>query len=217
MMKENAARQIGTTCPKTKWIPDAVRQRTHKPGIEIAEVTGPMNSIEGRRLLTVVDVENLTYSARELGFKVSYKMLADKLRQAARSCVLHAFFSRERGDERWGSYFAARGWIPHPNDIETVQTYQGKKRLANSDNMILFNAGLFISRSTADTIVLASGDGSMVCDIAKFLSELPKPREVVTMSLAGSTSWRLDAKKNQYISCNIELGKDCLHEYPRWR
>ena len=198
-------------------ITNAFRQYAIRPEIETADATGPMDAIEGQKALLLADVENLTYSARNLGFKVSYRLLADKLNRIAGSCKLHAFFSCREGDERWSSYFASRGWIPHPNHIEIVQTYNGVKRLANSDNLMLFSAGLLISRSIADVIIIASGDGSMVCDMTKALIKLPKRRKVITMSLAGSTSWRLDAAKNRYIAHNIEIGRDCLHRDIRWR
>ncbi len=192
-------------------------QISTRPQIEIADITGPIEAVERRSTLLLADVENLTYSARNLGFKISYRLLADKLNQVADYCKLHAFFSRRAGDERWSSYFTARGWVPHTNDIEIVQTYNGVKRLANSDNLMLFSAGLLISRSSADVVIIASGDGSMVCDIAKSLAALPRQREVITMSLAGSTSWRLDASKNKYIAHNIEIGRDCLHRNTEWR
>lgn len=178
--------------------------------IQIAQKTGPFSSLKGKDIQVLADVENLNYSARDLGFKLSYRKLTDILRSITSTCALHAFFSREIGRDNWERYFQKRGWHPHPYDIKTVRTHRGKERLANSDNLILFTAGLLASRSSADVITLGSGDGSMVCDLAESLSKLPKKRTIVTLSLAGSTSHRLNARSNPHITENIEIGLDCL-------
>jgi hypothetical protein len=148
--------------------------------INIANHTGPLDVIENKRVLIIADIENLSYSARNrLGFKVSYSTLTKKLAHITRSCALHAFFSRHHGGEdRWSRYFADRGWIPHPRDIEIIQSYQGQQRLANSDNMILFMSGLLVSRSYADVVGIASGDGTLVCDLAKAIASLPIPFDI---------------------------------------
>lgn len=179
--------------------------------IHIAQKTGPLSLINNRNILVLADVENLNYSARDLGYKLSYRQLGDILRQLTKTCALHAFFSREPGNDQWEQYFKNRGWHPHPYDIKTVRTHRGKETLANSDNLILFTTGLLASRSSADVITLGSGDGTMVCDIAQALSHLPKKRTIVTLSLAGSTSHRLNAQTNPHIIANIEIGLDCLH------
>jgi hypothetical protein len=81
---------------------------------------------------------------------------------------------------------------------------------ANADNLILFTSGILASHSQADVIVVGSGDGNLVCDLATALRQLPKRRQVMTLSLAGSTSYRLDATRNPAIMANIEIGRDCL-------
>jgi hypothetical protein len=58
--------------------------------------------------------------------------------------------------------------------------------------------------------MLASGDGDLVCDLARGLHGLPTRRAIYTLSLAGSTSLRLDAARNRDIAGNIEIGLDCL-------
>ena len=192
------ARQINRPQPSQHW--------------DIAAVTGPLDILAGRQVLVLSDIENLTYSARNrLGYKVSYRALGARLSALTASCTCHAFFSRAPGrDDPWSRYFAERGWIPHARDIEVISTRLGPRRLANADNLILFSAGLIISRHSADVVVLASGDGALVCDLARAIAGLPKPRRVVTLSLAGSTSQRLDAERNTHIAANIEIGRDCL-------
>jgi hypothetical protein len=180
------------------------------PRVDVASATGPLDVLHNQRVLVLADVENLRYSARDLGARLSYRRLGDRLCLSADSCCLHAFFSRSPGDDKPVQYFFERGWIPHPRDIETVRTFRGKERLANSDNLLLFYAGVLVSRSSADVVVLASGDGSLVCDLTRCLRNLPRPRGIATLSVAGSTSWRLNATQNPDIMANIEIGRDCF-------
>jgi len=182
---------------------------------EIATVTGPLDALADRNVLVLADEENLRYGARDLGYRLSMHQLGQCLRRLACRCALHAFFSREPGDDQRCQHLRERGWVPHPRDIETVQTHDGTKRLANSDNDLLFAAGNLASRGKADVVVLASGDGSLVCDLARNLRQLPRGRTILTLSLAGSTSHRLDAARNPSIDANVEIGLDCLHRHPR--
>lgn len=184
--------------------------RSGRSGVEIASVTGPLESLHGQKVLLLADVENLIYSARNLGYKVSFRMLGQRLQAIARSCSLHAFFSRPQGDDTLERYFQERGWITHPKNIEEFMTHKGWQRHANSDNDILFHAGNLVTRHDADFILVASGDGLLAGDLARLITGLPKSRHVATVSLAGSTSFRLDARTNPNITFNIEIGLDCL-------
>lgn len=192
----------------------SLRQRPH---VAIAAHTGPLAALTERRVLVLADVENLSYSAaKHLGQEIAYEILAQRLREAAASCALHAFFSSDRqrtAGQR--AYFEARGWTVHQRPIEVVQTHAGAKRHANIDTLLLFQAGLLCSRGRTDTVVLASGDGDLVCDLAAALAELPTERRVLTLSLAGSTSWRLNAEHHRSITANLEIGRDCLRPLHR--
>ena len=185
--------------------------------VAIARYTGPLKPMRGQRILALVDDENLMLSARDRGYRLSYDTLGSLIQQTSKTCALHTIFSCKRGEERRSAYFARRGWVVHTRDIQVVQTPQGKKRLANADSRILFLAGHLVSRSNADVILIGSGDGDLVCELAMAVAELPKPRVVMTMSLAGSTSYRLDATRNPYIAHNIEIGLDCLRPIRTWR
>jgi hypothetical protein len=189
--------------------------RRYGEGAHIAPVTGPLAPLAGGRVLVIVDDENLTISARNLGYQVSYTMLGALLQQHTRSCALHAVFSNAPDDRRRSCYFEAQGWIPHARSIDYIPTRRGMTAHANADNLLAFTAGTLTSRSRADTVILGSGDGKLVCDIAKALVSLPKTRQVLSLSLAGSTSYRLDASTNAFLAHNIEIGLDVLR--PRRR
>jgi hypothetical protein len=182
----------------------------------IAAVTGPLDALLNHNVLVLADEENLRYGARDLGYELSMQRLGQRVQQHAGHCALHAFLSRPPGDDRRCQYLRECGWIPHPRDIETVQTRRGTQHLANSDNDLLFAAGNLASRGRADVVILASGDGTLVCDLARNLRQLPRARVILTLSLAGSTSFRLDAARNPNIDGNIEIGLDCLHRPGRF-
>jgi len=195
---------------RDRWWPPKSFMARRRSDVEVAHWTGPLTAIEGRRVLLLADVENLSCSARDLGFRLSYGTLGQTLRRASESCHLHAFFSRRPGDDRRVRYFASRGWVPHPWDIQTVRVQGEIKAMANSDNQMLFFGGVLFNGSDANVIVVASGDGSLACDLARAVAIIDPGRTVVTMSLAGSTSRRLDAQANPDIAANIEIGRDCL-------
>ena len=178
--------------------------------LEIAPTTGPLAMLAGKTALVLADLENWVYSARSMGAKVSFRRLGEKIRFASRSCGLHAFFSRMQGDDSRLRYLEERGWHAHPNDIEEVTTCRGSERRANCDNFLLFMAGVLISRSKADVIVIGSGDGRLSGELARALRNLSKQSTILTLSLAGSTATSLNAKENPNIAGNIELGRDCL-------
>ncbi|GEM_PF-2239072 len=176
----------------------------------LAEETGPRELLADRHVLVLCDAENLSYGAESLGYRLSYFRLARWFQGAAKGCELHAFYSCEPDDLRSNRYFSRRGWIPHAHPIETVRTGRGSKRLANSDNLILLWAGWLAATSEADSVIVASGDGTLVHDIARFLTCKQPDRPVMTLSLAGSTSLRLDALYNPFVKANLCIGKDVL-------
>jgi hypothetical protein len=177
--------------------------------------TGPLQVLTGRSLLVLIDDQNLQLSARALGYKVSYRSLAALLKKTARAAALHTVFAHHVGDPRRSAYFRLAGWTPHTRTVDRVRTHRGVETRANADNLLVFLAGTLASRSTAATVLIGSGDGDLVCDLATALQALPTRRQVVTLSLAGSTSHRLDASRNPAIAANVELGLDALR--PGWR
>jgi len=191
-------------------------------GISVARTTD-LSRLVGRSVLVLADEANLRRSARDLGYKVSFRHVKERIRGAARCASLHAVVSHPPGDRRRIGYLERRGWTVYTKPIEIVQTVNGRKREGNADFRLAFLAGVLISRSRCEAIVLASGDGALVNDVAACIQRLKKHREVWTLSLAGSTSWRLDAGKNPFVAGNLEIGQDMLRPIepegrrPSWR
>ncbi len=198
-----------------KEVGKPIKNVVPRQGVHIIEKTGPMELFIGKKVIIIDDLENTTHSAKDIGFKFSYQKFGQMIRTFARSCAMHSFFTCENPKkDRRSTYLINRGWTPHPIKIE----YHGRRRYSNADNTILCYAGHLIGRSNADVVGIISGDGALGNDIARFVSELPKNRNVLTISMAGSTSYRLNAINNRYITENVEIGLDCLrpfHGYQR--
>jgi len=188
---------------------EAKREPSKCP-LAIAPTTGPLDALQGRHVLVLADVENIKYSARNLGFTAAFHTIAHKLEETGCTTSLHAFFSRPAGDEQLSQYFTRHGWTPHARDIEIVSSPNGPRKCANADSLLLFWAGMLVNQSGADVVLILSGDGDLVSELAKAIHTLQKKFDVVTMSLAGSTAQRLDARFNGFIQNNIEIGLDCL-------
>jgi len=194
---------------KRKWA--TVRQfQTLPANVEVAAETGPLSSLLGQRVIVIADAQNLDRGARDLGYKMSWALLGDKIDAAAEWTSRHAILSQHPGDERRMNYFCERDWNPHATKIRTVSTRKGLERKSNADFLLSFLAGVLVSRTPADVVVIASGDGDLVEEIAIGIGSLQKDRSIVTMSLAGSTAQRLNAETSDFISANIEIGKDCF-------
>ena len=148
--------------------------------------------------MAIRDVENLTISARGLGYELNYSGLAQRLASATRMLQLHATLSIEPGDTIDTRHMTQSGYAVHTRFIERLA--DGSK-VANSDNVFAFQAGLLVSRAQADVVILGSGDA---------IRALPAKRSVWTLSVPGSTSARLDCRRNRSIAANIEIGSDVL-------
>jgi len=179
----------------------------------VPRVTHPLDVLRGKGALVLADVQNLSVGAQQLGYKLSYRRFAERLSEVACSCSLHAFFAVGPNDTEREEYFAERGWKPHAYPVHTVRTCRGIERRSNIDLSLAFLAGALIRSSRAHVIGICSGDGELVSDIARAIAQLPKRRDVVTFSLAGSTSWALNAAENEFITANVELGQDMLHPW----
>lgn len=179
--------------------------------IDMAEETGPFNPILGKRVIVIADTQNIDCGANDLGFKTSWALLGKRIDTLTKSASRHAIVAQYSGDKRRMNYFKKRAWKPRSIPIRTVRTKNGLKRKGNVDHFLAFSAGVLVSRSSANVVILISGDGDLVEEVAIGIRTLRKQRDIVTMSLAGSTSNRLNAEKNPLIKANIEIGKDCLH------
>lgn len=194
------------------------RRDNHRPtrndsaqfrGHTIPAKTGPLGLLAARDLVVIADAENLSYSAPNAGFKMSYASLGSALVKTCASLRLHACFSREAHQAGWERYFEERGWMPHARDIEYAQTRHGIQKHANADALIAFHSGRLAAETDAD-VLIASGDGALASDVAHSIAESWPDRLVFTLGFPGAVSSRLNAANNNGIAGNLLLGMDCL-------
>jgi hypothetical protein len=100
--------------------------------------------------------------------------------------------------------------MPHGKTARFVETRRGRERRSNADNVLTFMAGVLASRSRASLLLVLSGDADLVEGLAEGAALLPKTRKIATLSLAGSTGYRLNAATSEFVTANLELGMDCL-------
>lgn len=179
---------------------------------DIALATGPFSSFATcRRVLTLLDVENLTYSALNLGMVLDFGMLAELVKASLPDPALHAVFSTPKGDDGIARLLAGMGWTPHEREIVYKRGRQNDHKPANADVALAFHAAALIGATGADACIIATGDGCLALDIARAIQATFRTCSVIaTMSLAGSTSPLIDARRTSSVNLNIEIGRDAM-------
>lgn len=176
-------------------------------------ITTDFSPLAGKSVLALADFENLTFSARQQfsGREPDAARLLATLKRVARAVTPMAFACvSEDGLNVAREYFASAGWKPYLTKQEVIRDCRGTRLLANSDPHIYLHAGALIAASRADAVLVLSGDGCLVTDIARYTASLPKARLVYTCSIHNSTSSRVLADRNPSITANIFIGRDLL-------
>ena len=206
----NTAAPTPTRSPKHGLTYEARPNGAALPGTPSSTI-GFKEHVKGKVLL-LADAENISYTLRNQGFDCDFGALRQRV--SASTAQLHAHaFATVKGDDahRYAhDYFAREQWVPHINAATTVHTHDGTRLRANSDNEILMCAGELISRIQPDTLVIATGDGDLGCDIAQYFHRRKPSRAVVVCAVQNSTSHRLLATHNPQVKANVWLGWDCI-------
>ena len=179
----------------------------------ILESTTDLAAIKGRRVLVLLDEQNLTITAQNLGYVLQYNLLAERIHAAADSAELHIFVAANPDDHDTKQRFENLGYMVHTKTIRRWHLPDGGQRCnCNVDNLFAFWAGLLAVKNSHDVIVLASGDYGLAGELAEVICEQHgnEPMQIMTLSLPGSTAHALDAHKNQNITANLEIGLDLL-------
>lgn len=188
-------------------LPTTRNHRHPRRTAAIPAATGPMDLLRGQRSAVVLDVENLTASAHNLGREFDYCALHAAMKAAGSRPEVHAVFSRQSCDERWVSYFRECDIIPHPRQVKRIATRDGVRETTNSDVTIAVICGLVAARQP-DELILGTGDGQLALDIVEsLLAHLPRLR-IVTLGVPGSVSSALRAESR--IHGHLTAGADCL-------
>ena len=168
--------------------------------------------LANRRVLLLADAQNLSFSLRKRQTDCDYAALLGAIRKVAHQVTAHAFAWVEAGEEeRYAQkYFEKAGWVPHIWQNQHVLAHDGTRHRMNCDSSMLLWGGSLISRTRADAVVLATGDGDLAGDMLHFMRELRTPRTPVVMGVAGCISSRLQPAHTPEIAAVIALGRDVM-------
>jgi hypothetical protein len=194
-----------TAAPRTN---SGFRIRSRVP---VPQCTGPLTALEGRVLLVVADIENVTISARRAGCRIDFKALADRLASVATLIELRAVFSSNAGDTRLADALTAAGWTPYSRPIEHVATPHGIEKTANADNLFAFHAGQLTALFPGD-VLCVTGDGALGLDCGLSIAQTAgdRARRVSFLAFPGTLSARLRDPQNQNIASCLDIGADVL-------
>lgn len=195
----------------------AHRRPKHLSGV-ILEETTDLAQLNGKKVLVLLDEQNLSISARKLGYELQYLPLARKLRALAEQVEIHLFSDNDACEPAMERRFAGEGFQVHLKKIRYRTVANGHyRRDTNIDNLFAFWAGNLMTKTNFEVIVLGSGDYGLSGELSRSVQQRCKrlQLQIMTLSLPGSTAQDLNAQKNGYITANLEIGLDVMKPVSR--
>jgi len=182
-------------------------------GANVEARTGPFERLRGRSVLVALDLENIDRSAANIGRVVDYVRLARALREGiGRNTHLIAIFSRDDNETTAEHFLWEAGWMTYTRPIDVVRNKFGIVKHGNADVAFATVVGAAVTSLEADACVLGTGDGQLAIDVARCVKAIaPSCKTSATLSLPGSTSQRLDARRSDIFAVNLEIGDDVMN------
>jgi len=180
---------------------------------EMLEKTTDLARIRARKVVFLLDEQNLSITAKKLGYTVKYDQLARRIRDNTKKAELRIFIASDPRSQAKAKRLKMLGYKVHVKNIRHKLLPNGEQRRdCNIDNIFAFWAGYCTQRNGHDVFVLGSGDYGLSGELSQAMHSLLGKRaaEVMTLSLPGSTAQDLDASRNKSISANLEIGLDLL-------
>jgi hypothetical protein len=171
--------------------------------VEVAAYTGPLQALAGENVLAVADVQNLDRGAEDLGLQIRWGTLGQELEAAAAAIRRHVVLAEPEGSNRRAQFLARCGWTPHVKRPRLVRSCRGWERISNADGLLLFMTGRLLDASDASLVLVCSGDGTLVEEVAEAVRLCGYTQKIATLSLAGSTSARLNAASSPFVAANL--------------
>ena len=166
-----------------------------------------LSALKHRRVLVIVDEDNLRISMQNRGRKLSYRRLLDRVQAVADEVLPLAVLTAPPNDTQREQYLQRRGWGTLTVPRETVRTWHGARTLANADMDICFEAGRAALNWGGDAVVIGSGDGDLSTAIARGLKRAVPGKKVFTLSVPGCSSRRLLDRKDLFDG-SLQIGLD---------
>jgi len=170
-----------------------------------------LRALCNKRILLVVDADNMDYSLKPQGWRFRYRELLNRLTDGARMVFPAAVLTAAPGDRRRATSLENHGWRVLSIPWETVASHQGLRKLANADLDIAFECGSLASISGCEAVLIGTGDGDLAVSIARGLRRTHQRSRISvhTLSVAGASSSRLRQRTDLFDS-SIIVGKDLL-------
>jgi hypothetical protein len=172
--------------------------------------TTDLSPLKGRRVLTVLDEDNLRISMRQYNLPLSYRRLLGRLHDETQLVFPLAVITAAEGDHRRGTSLANSGWSVIVVPRETVFTSAGPQLKANADFDLAFELGHLVNPRQFDTVLLGTGDGDLAVAIGRGIRRNCPHLHLFTLSVPGSASARLRTRADLFDG-NILVGRDLIH------
>lgn len=164
----------------------------------------------GSKVLLVADAQNMSHSLRVAGYDCAFDKLLRAIPASPSAIQAHAY-ARLKTDEDLAfanQYFTTAGWQSH---CRLAPVVNGEQRIvkSNVDNDLLLSVGELLANGDVAHLVVASGDGDLVCDVVAHIQGHRHQPQVHVLSIAGTTSSRFHALLGHGIETTTLLGWDC--------
>lgn len=130
-------------------------------------VVTDLSAMKGRRVLVLVDEDNLRISMQNHEQPLSYRWLLERLHREAKTIFPVAVLTAPQGEQQRELYLRTRGWRVLTIPRETVLTCTGPQIKTNADADIAFELGNLVSTEKFDTVLLGTGDGDLAVAIGR--------------------------------------------------
>lgn len=183
----------------------------HRPAARANPATLPtwtdFGRLAGRRVLCVVDEDNLRVSIQAHHCRLSYRRLHQRLTDTCQSVATWAVLTSPANCDRRYRYLQRRGWRVIDIPQEIVATVNGPVKKANADMDLCFAAGSLLRRGQYQAVLVGSGDGDLAVAIARGVKRIRPRCAVFTLAVPGSASQRLRNQPDLFSGA-LQIGRD---------
>ncbi len=174
-------------------------------------VTTDLAPLRGKRVLCLLDDDNLRISLRAHGVALAHRSLLAHLRGVAREVTAWIVFTAPEGAENRTRLLSSMGW----NVLRVTREYvvQGEAVTAkcNADHDLCFVAGRVAAAGAFDTVLVGTGDGDLAVSLARSFAAFTSAH-VVSLSVPGSSSHRL--RDGSLFGARVFVGHDLTYHIP---
>lgn len=163
----------------------------------------------GRRVLAVIDDDNLAIGLADRGRRLRYGLLLARLRRAAEAVTGCVVLTCAAGDDTPRRRLEDLGWRAVAVPREVVHTHRGAELKANADMDLCLECGRLVEGGLFDAVVVGSGDGDLCVAVARGVRRVAPWCRTVTLSVGDSSSARLFTRGDLFAA-NILVGHDLI-------